>query len=203
MTSVGTTLDRQAERLLEFWFGALDNGFADAAHRGRWFAGGDDFDAECAAKFGELAEQVYGNSLDHWFDQPRGMLAYILLCDQLPRNLHRGSERAFRADPLALKAAQHGVLNGLDRGLGCDERAFFYLPFEHSENLLNQHTAVGLYSLLRDETPVEYRHLTGNYLRHAHQHRDTIIRFGRFPYRNAALGRVSSAAELDYLQSQQ
>lgn len=194
--------DPAADQLLNFWFGQLEDGFADDVHRQRWFMGGDEFDSACRTQFGALQDQAHAGALDHWTSSPRGMLALILLCDQIPRNIFRNDARAFRTDPLALAAAHQGVVAGFDRQLGFDERAFCYLPFEHSENLLHQHTAVGLYTLLRDETPQGKRHLTGNYLQHAHQHRDTIIRFDRFPYRNAALGRTNSAAETQYLASQ-
>jgi len=200
MTSSGINVEAP-QGLLAFWFGEPQQGFADDAHRRLWFAGGATFDRQCTELFGETIERIYTAQLDHWFDSARGTLAYILLCDQLTRNIYRDSAEAFRADPLALKAAQHGVRAGMDRELGFDERAFFYLPFEHSEDPLNQHTSVGLFTQLRDETPAGQRHLTGSYLQHAHQHRDTILRFGRFPYRNAALGRPNTAAETEFLRS--
>ena len=88
----------------------------------------------------------------------------------------------------------------MDQSLTCDERCFFYLPFEHSESLVDQHTCVGLFSALRDATPNGFKHLTGSYLRHAQQHRDIIARFGRFPHRNAVLGRQSTPAEIAFLE---
>jgi uncharacterized protein (DUF924 family) len=92
------------------------------------------------------------------------------------------------------------VAGGADRSLALDERCFFYLPFEHSENLVDQHTCVGLFTDLRDETPEGFRHLTGGYLRHAHQHRDIVKRFGRFPHRNRILDRITTAAEVAFLE---
>ena len=189
------------DSVLSFWFGELEQGFADAAHRGRWFEGGDAFDAECRRRFEESASIAAGGGLKEWLETPKGCLAYILLCDQLPRNLHRDAALAYASDPLALSAARTGVLSQLDQQLEYDERAFFYLPFEHSEDLIDQHTSVGLFTELRDATPHGFRHLTGNYLRHAHQHRETIRRFGRFPHRNAVLGRISGPAEQAYLEA--
>ena len=187
--------------VLSFWFGELTAGFADEAHRSRWFEGGDAFDAECRERFEPAVRAALGDELEAWLATPHGALAFILLCDQLPRTLYRGTARAFAGDQRALGAARAGVQRRLDRGLTFDERAFFYLPFEHSEDLVDQHTSVGLFSELRDATPQGYRHLTGAYLRHAHQHRDTVLRFGRFPHRNEALGRASSATEQAYLEA--
>ena len=190
----------EAEALLEFWFGSLTDGFADDAHRARWFSGGAAFDDDCRKDFSSLAARAADGDLDHWLNEARSCLAFILLTDQLPRNIHRGTPMAFAADGPALNAARNGVETGIDRELGYDERCFFYLPFEHSESLLDQHTCVGLFTQLRDETPNGFRHHTGSYLQFAHQHRDIITRFGRFPHRNSVLGRASTPAELEYLE---
>jgi len=187
------------EDVLEFWFGTLTEGFADTAHRERWFQVDDAFDQAIRAGFAGLLEQAAAGDLDGWLESARGTLAFILVTDQFPRNLHRGSARAFAWDARAKAAAAAGIRRRFDVTLDFDERAFFYLPFEHSEDLLDQHTSVGVFSALRDETPQGSRDLTGAYLRHAHQHRDVIRRFGRFPYRNAALGRASSPEEQAYL----
>jgi uncharacterized protein (DUF924 family) len=191
----------QALALLDFWFGDLCDGFSDDAHRRLWFAGGEVFDTECRTRFSSLAAQAADGALDHWLETPQSCLAFILLCDQIPRNIHRGTPMAFASDGPALNAARAGVARKLDLGLAFDQRCFFYLPFEHSESLIDQHTAVGLFSQLRDQTPGGFKHLTGNYLQHAHQHRDIIQRFGRFPHRNAVLGRTSSDEEHDFLKT--
>lgn len=193
-------MDRASE-VLEFWFGERSGGFADEAHRNQWFNGGPEFDTVCRARFSGLAAEAADGEFDQWLDEPESCLAYILLCDQIPRNIHRGTPMAFATDGPALNAARNGVERGLDAQLGFDERCFFYLPFEHSESLIDQHTAVGLFSQLRDQTPDGFRHLTGSYLQFAHQHRDIIQRFGRFPHRNDVLGRKSTDAELDYLKT--
>jgi uncharacterized protein (DUF924 family) len=194
-----TTLDAEAHQLLEFWFGELSQGFADEAHRQRWFMGGPEFDVLCHSGFAALYEQAAAGELAHWQTTASGSLALILLCDQLPRNIFRNEAQAFITDPIALNTARTLVDEGLDQALAFDERAFCYLPFEHSESLLDQHTSVGLFTAMRDSTPQGQRHLTGGYLQHAHQHRDTIQRFSRFPFRNAALDRISTPAELDYI----
>lgn len=187
------------EPLLAFWFGSLQDGFADHDHRQAWFTGGRTMDERVRERFADLPGAAAAGALDAWLDSPRGRLAWIIACDQLPRHLYRGTARAFAYDALALAAARAGVDAGVDRALGADERAFFYLPFEHSESTVDQHTAVGLFTALRDDAPAERRELAGSWLPHAIQHRDLILRFGRFPHRNAVLGRASSAAESEYL----
>jgi len=198
---LGALIVDQALDLLGFWFGRLAEGFSDEEHRRRWFSGGPEFDAECRANFSSLLAQGADGELDGWLDAPKTCLAFILLCDQLPRNIHRGTPLAFATDGPALNAARTGIERGYDRTLGFDERCFFYLPFEHSESLVDQHTCVGLFSQLRDQTPAGHRHLTGNYLQFAHQHRDIIQRFGRFPHRNAVLGRDSTDTEQEFLKT--
>jgi uncharacterized protein (DUF924 family) len=191
--------DRDPETVLSFWFGALEGGFADAGRRRDWFSADPALDASIHERFGALPDAAASAGLDDWLETPRGMLAFILVCDQFPRHLHRGRAAAFTFDALALAVARGGIDCGFDLALDLDERAFFYLPFEHSERLLDQHLAVGLFTALRDATPAAQRQLTGAWLRHAQQHRDLILRFGRFPHRNAALARESSPLELDYL----
>jgi len=182
-----------------FWFGTLDGGFADPAHRRDWFRGGAEMDARVRERFGRLPQAAAAGRLDQWLGSPRGRLSFILACDQLPRHIHRGTAGAFASDALALAAARAGIAAGVDRALGFDERAFCYLPFEHSEAVLDQHTAVGLFAALRDEMPAVRRHFGDDWLRFAVQHRELIMRFGRFPHRNAALGRRSTPAEVAYL----
>lgn len=187
------------EALLDYWFGPLTDGFADVAHRARWFNGGAPFDTALRDKFGHLVDAAMAGELQQWRSSERGTLAYVLVCDQLPRNIFRGEARAFATDHLALTAAREAVASGTDIHLALDERSFLYMPFEHSENLLDQHTSVGLFMELRDATPRGKRELTGTALRFAQQHRDIVRRFGRFPHRNAVLNRTSSPAEAEFI----
>ena len=189
-----------AHEVLDFWFGQQQNGFADDASRKRWFAGGKAFDDAIREQFASTVSAAARGELDDWLTQPLSRLAYILVCDQLPRNLFRGSSQAFDLDSQALAAARSGIADGLDRNLTFDERSFFYMPLEHSEDLLDQHACVGLFSLLRDRTPEGYRHLTGASLKYAQQHRDIVLRFGRFPHRNTVLQRSSTPEELKFLE---
>jgi len=196
-----TVDDPEIERVLAFWFGTLIDGFADTVTRQRWFDGETDFDALCAREFAMLLDAATNGDLEHWAAAPRGRLAFIIVTDQFSRQIHRGSARAFAADALALACAKDGVALGHDRTLGHDERSFFYLPFEHSESRIDQHTSVGLMSLLADEAPPAHRGDALHTLDFAIRHRDIVLRFGRFPHRNAALGRVSTAEEIEFLRT--
>jgi uncharacterized protein (DUF924 family) len=187
--------------VLDFWFGTLTDGLAADTVRRGWFESSPARDEEIRRRFGATLERAAAGGLATWQDSTRGSLAFILVCDQFARQIHRGGARAFATDALALAAAEALVASGADRTLELDERVFVYMPFEHAESRLHQHTSVGLFSALRDDTPSGHRHLTGAFLKHAHQHRDVVLRFGRFPHRNRALGRESTAEELEFLET--
>lgn len=190
-----------ASDIRRFWFGELRDGLADEAHRNRWFSPDADFDAEIREHFGPLLTTALEGGLSAWQEDPADALALVLLSDQFSRQVHRGSAAAFATDPLALATARHLVEEGADRTLALDERAFLYMPFEHSESRLDQHTSVGLFTALRDDTPSGRRQVTGQYLRYAQQHRDIVLRFGRFPHRNGVLDRPSTAEEAAFLET--
>lgn len=185
--------------VLDFWFGEQRDGFSSPATQQRWFESSATFDDEIRERFMGTFELARTNRLDEWLREPRGALAYIIVTDQFPRNLFRGSAEAFATDSLALAAARR-LVSDEPTSLTFDERAFAYMPFEHSEALLDQFTSVGLFMTLRDDTPAGSRQQTGNSLRFAQVHRDIIRRFGRFPHRNAVLGRDSTDAERRYLE---
>ncbi len=187
--------DHSYGAVLDFWFGPLTDGLAAEDIRQRWFQPDAAFDNQCRETFSSQLQQAADGELEHWRQSAAGCLAYIVLCDQLPRNIHRGGKQAFAWDHLALAAARTGITEGLDLHLGWDQRTFFYMPFEHSEAMLDQHTSVGLFTALRDEASGTLRNTMGNNLRYAQQHRDIIRRFNRFPHRNQVLGRVSTAEE--------
>lgn len=176
-----------------FWF--------QPHHRAYWFTSTADFDQQLRLDFGpllaRLAEQDIA-ALSQWPQTAVQRLGLILLCDQFTRNIFRGQAQAFELDAIALATAKLGVQLGEDTALTIDERCFWYLPFEHSEDLLDQHTCVGLLTQLRDSAQGEDREKAGAYLQHAHQHRDIIQRFGRFPHRNKVLQRTSSTAETEF-----
>lgn len=179
--------------VLDFWFGTEDgDGFGTA--RAVWFKKDAAFDAEIATRFGPAIEQALRGELDTWAATPRGALARILLLDQFTRNAFRGDRRAFAGDAQALTAASALVGARFDEGLPPFMRAFAYMPFEHAEGLATQDEAVRLFTRLVASTP-ELQDM----LDYAHRHRAVIERFGRFPGRNAALGRQSTTEELDFL----
>jgi uncharacterized protein (DUF924 family) len=179
--------DPLAARVLRFWFGS---GGRDK----RWFKSSADFDREIGTHFLALHVEAGAGLLAHWHREPPECLALILLLDQFPRNMFRGTARAFATDALALAAAQRAVASGFDRSMQPVERMFVYLPFEHAESLEEQAKACELTQPL-----VEFPETADAY-RYALRHRDIIARFGRFPHRNALLGRVSTPQEAKFLQ---
>jgi len=183
-----------ADEVLSFWFGPASDPAASRP-RGYWFERDEAFDAECIRRFAEAHEQAVAGALDAWKDEPRGALALLILLDQLPRNLFRGTPRAFASDARAREVARHALARGLDVPLPPVWRWFFYLPFEHSEDIHDQRLAVSLFEVLglRDADSAE----TAKYAR---AHHDIIERFGRFPHRNATLGRESTPEETVFLQ---
>lgn len=192
-------MNPQAARVRKVWFGELDDGFASRPQRRRWFAGDAEFDRAICDEFAALLDRAARGELTDWQNDAHGCLAYIVLTDQFSRQIHRGTARAFATDPLALAAARAGLASGFDTVLEWDERTFFYMPFEHSEQLADQDLAVRLYQRLRDSAPPRHREVLDRNVRFAEAHRDIVRRFGRFPHRNAALGRESTAAERAYL----
>ena len=174
------------DEVWHFWFDG-----DGAARRAVWFQRDDAFDAACA-RFTEAAREARSGALDGWATTPRGALALVLLLDQFPRNLFRGSAEAFASDAHARQIARRIVAAGFDASLTPVERIFAYLPFEHSEDLADQDESIRLFTALHDA-------LGGETLDYAERHRDVIRRFGRFPHRNAALGRVNTPQEAAYL----
>ncbi|RZA14770.1 MAG: DUF924 domain-containing protein [Lysobacteraceae bacterium] len=158
---------------------------------GKWFRGGEAFDAECRARWLDAHFAAARREFDHWMDDPGSALALVLLLDQIPRNVFRGSGHAFATDPLALHHAGRAIDAGFDAQVDAGLRFFFYLPFEHSEAIIDQDRAVALFTALGD----------ANLLGYANAHRDVIARFGRFPHRNAALGRDNTADEQAWLDA--
>ena len=190
-----------AGELVALWFGELDaGGLPSEACRQRWFVRDPAFDDHLRERFGALVEEAIAGELDApWRETPPGRVASMLLLDQLPRNLHRNSPRAFAGDATALELARAFATEGLDRLHRPIERVFLYLPFEHSEALEDQQRAVELFETLRDEVSESARALFENYADYARRHCECIERFGRFPHRNEILGRESSDDERRYL----
>lgn len=183
--------DPRAAEVLRFWFGAgADYGKARKA----WFEKNPEFDREIGARFLPLYEQAAAGELDRWQALPGACLALVILLDQFPRNLYRGEARAFDSDAGALGAARYALGAGHDADMLPAERLFLYLPFEHSESLDDQWRALALIG------PLAPWPETADTFAYAVRHWDIVRRFGRFPHRNAALGRPSTPGEIEFLQ---
>jgi uncharacterized protein (DUF924 family) len=173
-------IDPKAAEVLRFWFDE---------HPKDWFAKNPAFDVAVRARYLALHEAAAAGLLAHWADDARSGLALVLVLDQFPRNMFRGEARAFQTDALARAAARVILERGWDKAMTRSEQLFAYLPFEHSETLADQDLCCGL---MKDFEP--------ELLRYALRHREIIARFGRFPHRNAVLGRASTPAELAFLE---
>ncbi len=175
----------EAAEVLEFWLGR---------ERKAWFAKDPAFDAEIRARFLPLYERAAAGGLGGWMQEPRSCLALVMLTDQFPRNMFRNSARAFVADAIAREAARTLLARGWDRALTLDERMFAYLPFEHSESVADQELCL---ALMRE---IAHTPETADLPEWAEKHLRIIRRFGRFPHRNAALGRESTPEETEFLR---
>jgi uncharacterized protein (DUF924 family) len=196
---------RSANDVLEFWFGSGPLDEARLAERSRFWFGGDGAearaarDAEIREKLGPLLEQAARGEFASWSASPRRRLALIILFDQVPRNIHRGSAQAFAFDDRALALSVEGLQLAADQALQPWERLFFYLPLEHAESIEAQDAAVAAFTRLAAEAPAEYRDFCTGLIAYAHKHRDLIRLFGRFPHRNEVLGRPDTHEERVWL----
>ena len=178
-----------AEEILAFWFGPIPH-----VARDTWYRKDDAFDREIRERFGASLAAGIAGAFGDWCTTAHGSLARVVLLDQLTRNAFRGTAEQFAGDPGALATANDALERGFDRALDAHERSFLYMPFEHSERLDMQDRAVELFTALAAETGLDAP------LPWAHKHRDVVRRFGRFPHRNAVLGRESTADELAFLE---
>ena len=176
-------MDVEYGEVLRFWLEELEPR--------DWYVADAAVDARIRERFLGAWEAARGGELRDWEATARGALALLVLTDQFPRNMFRGDGRAFATDALARGVARRAVARGFDLEVEAPARQFFYLPFEHSESLTDQERAVRLIAMRMDAPET---------LLHARAHREVIRRFGRFPYRNAALGRETSAAEKAFLE---
>ena len=195
-------LDARIEAVCSFWFGELDaDGMADQATAARWFASDPAFDATIQNRFGALYDEAITGRLDAWASSARGRLATILLLDQFSRNLQRGTAAMFDHDARALHLTREGLELGLDRSLALQERVFFLMPLMHSEQLADQQHALAAFTELAADAPEAARPVLERNVDFARQHLQIVERWGRFPHRNAVLGRPSTEAELAFLQT--
>jgi uncharacterized protein (DUF924 family) len=174
------------EDIIHFW--------ADEVGEARWFQSDPKLDSEIAARSGAAYELARDGTLMAWEETPEGALALLLLLDQFPRNIFRGRAQAFATDAQARAIARRAIARGFDLEVAGDLRAFFYLPFMHSEHMPDQELSVTLITERLGRGSHQYPY--------ALAHRDVIAKFGRFPGRNAALGRISTPAEVEFLNSE-
>lgn len=183
--------EASAAEVLDFWFGAAPT---LAQRRRFWFGKDPATDAEIRARFAATCRAALAGDLDDWLDAPDTALALVVALDQFPRNMHRDTPAAFAADARALARARVALERGHDRRLAPLQRLFLYLPFEHSEDLADQRRSVRLFAELDREEGLS------DVFDYALRHYCVIARFGRFPHRNAILGRASTAAERAFLK---
>ncbi len=195
-------MDLVAQSVYEYWFGS--EALTPAVTKSRsqlWWQGSADIDFDIERRFGKLVEVAGKGSFTNWMDTPASAIALIVLNDQFPRNLYRGSGKAFAQDHLALGYAQQLVHSAEFSGLHPLEKTFSLMPFEHSENLENQEFCVAQFAQLVESVDPEWQQSMQSFYQYALDHRDIVRQFGRFPHRNKVLGRESTPEETEYLTS--
>lgn len=183
------------DNVIQFWFG----GTSDKDKLKLWFGGGLAVDNEIRAKFEPLILSAEAGALDDWQTTAQGCLALIIVTDQFPLNVYRKTARAFDFEERSVDVCKYGLAQSFDKALSITERSFFYLPLEHSEVLTNQDLSVKLFQQLHEDAGIDQKPMTEKALEYAVEHRETIRKFGRYPYRNEVLGRESTKAEIAYL----
>lgn len=201
MTSLTPTTPPAALEVLDFWFddGLLQNWPTQDLNE-RWFGGGPAQDGAIRQRFGALVDQALDGGLTRWEAEPRARLALIVLLDQLSRNVHRGQRRAFDGDARAQRLSLLSLAEGMDATLTPAGRVFLYMPLMHAENLALQDEGVARFQQLLDNGPEPLRDKLASSLRFAVVHRDIVAQYGRFPHRNAVLGRTATPDEEAFLQ---
>jgi uncharacterized protein (DUF924 family) len=196
----------EARMVRDFWFGPQPVTAERLERRIRFWFGDETSqvrqrrDAEIFRRFGALSERAATGELASWADGPRRRLSLILLLDQFPRNMYRGTARAFATDAPALALTLSGMQSAADAALDVVERIFFYMPLQHAESHEVQEESVAAYRRLLREAPEELRATFEGALRSAENHRDIIGQFGRFPHRNRALARANTPLESEWLK---
>jgi uncharacterized protein (DUF924 family) len=196
----------EARSVRDFWFGALPLSAGQLQQRMRFWFGGEPTptrrarDEAIRGRFGGLLERAGRGELDTWADGPRRRLSLVILLDQFPRNIFRGTERAFAFDTRALALTLSGMQSAADAALDVVERIFFYMPLQHAESREVQDESVAAYRRVLAEAPAEIHSFFASSLRSAEHHRAIIEQFGRFPHRNRILNRVSTPEEEQWLR---
>jgi len=189
------------DSILQYWFGnSADDAEVVREKTVLWWKKNHEVDEEIRRRFEAMLESEIKGELASWSNSPRGQLARMLLLDQFPRNMYRGTARAFAYDEQARRLARQVLDQGVDRKLRPVERVFIYLPFEHSEDVQDQATGVQLFEALLEEVPATVKQPFQNFLDFAKKHKEIVDNFKRFPHRNALLGRESTPEELEFLK---
>lgn len=195
-------MNSEATRVLEYWFGGLDHTPAWFGERMRlWFMGGPKVDAEIRDRFEMLVERAECGELGAWLEAPREALALLVLLDQFALNIYRNEARGYRCSEAAIRPAKAILARGWEAVLSPAERIFLYMPLEHSESLADQELCLERFRALAVKVPPELAEVMKGSLDYAERHLRVVKRFGRFPHRNEALGRVSTEAEKAFLAS--
>lgn len=181
----------EALSVLAFWF--------DSAHETQWFRSDPAFDVQIREQFGDQVSAATAGRLNHWPATPSGWLALLIVLDQFPRNIYRNDPRAWRQDLLAQQIVVSGLEEDFDRQLPPIQRVFAYMPLQHAEDIGLQRRCVQLFEDLCDSAPANERDRYADFLDYARRHESVIARFGRFPHRNAVLGRATTPEEEVYL----
>lgn len=188
-------------KILDFWFGELDQwGMPLKDRNALWFGYQQTTDQLIEQQFGELVMSALAGKLKHWQQQANGSIALVLLLDQFTRNIFRNTSQAFSGDALALALSQALVADKSDKTLPSIHRVFLYIPYEHSEDITHQRLGVALFEQLLEESPKGIHQAISSFKQYAEAHCEVIEQFGRFPHRNAILGRSSTKAEMEHLE---
>lgn len=189
------------DAVLDFWFGPPGSASEIATRqRALWFGKSEANDRRVTEQFSSTLAAAAAGKLDDWAASPRHRLALVIVLDQFPHHVYRGRAESFATDPQALAQTLDALAAGEDAHLAPIERVFLYLPLEHAESLDSQARSVALYAALAAEAPENERPLFADFLKYAEAHRDVVARFGRYPHRNALLGRPSTPEEIAFLK---
>lgn len=193
-TKATPAIPNDASRILDYWF-------SDPVPMKKWFGGGPTVDKEIKTQFEPLIVKARASQLDAWKAQPESTLALVILLDQFPRNIYRGTPSSFSSDGQALNITTEAIAKGFDRQVPLLQQGFFYMPLMHNENLLGQVASLAMFELLAKRCQPEseerkYFEMSWDF---SAKHRDCILKFGRFPSRNEILGRESTLAEIAHL----
>lgn len=201
-TSPPTTAESPSDAVLTFWLGdALKSDWPEQSRNDLWFGGGAAQDQLVTQQFGHLVEEALAGGLTEWESSLDQRLALIIVLDQFTRNVHRGKAQAFTGDARAQQLVLRTLAQDEDKALPRVARVFLYMPLMHAEHLALQEACVAHFTELAENAPPELRETLNGNLKFALQHRDIVAAYGRFPYRNEAMGRESTAEELEFLKN--